>query len=171
MLIDEHAQALAHCIRTRLSHSVCDEFVNEGSKILVNPCNELCHAESIPNWDASVQRSSSRTRLAQSRLVCFGPLPNNGVIKNAKRYVIWNLPDFDFLADDAVAPETVNPSLWRDAQIMYRNAGLFKVTDGIYQVCGMDISNITFIEGDTGVTVMDVLLSEKVAKAALSSLV
>ena len=97
----------------------------------------------------------------------IAPLPNNGVIKNAKGDVIWNLPDFDFLAGDAVAPDTVNPSLWRDAQIMYRNAGLFKVTDGIYQVCGMDISNVTFIEGDNGVTVMDPLMSEEVAKAAL----
>jgi alkyl sulfatase BDS1-like metallo-beta-lactamase superfamily hydrolase len=50
---------------------------------------------------------------------------------------------------------------------MYRNAGLFKVVDGIYQVCGLDISNVTFIEGDTGVTVMDPLVSEEVAKAAL----
>jgi alkyl sulfatase BDS1-like metallo-beta-lactamase superfamily hydrolase len=98
----------------------------------------------------------------------IAPLPNNGVIKNAKGDVIWNLPDFDFLAGNAVAPETVNPSLWRDAQIMYVNAGLFKVTDGIYQVCGMDISNITFIEGDNGVTVMDCLMSEEVAAAALA---
>ncbi len=97
----------------------------------------------------------------------IAPLPNNGVVKNAKGDVIWNLPDFDFLAGDAVAPDTVNPSLWRDAQIMYRNAGLFKVTDGIYQVCGMDISNVTFIESDTGVIVMDPLMSEEVAKAAL----
>ncbi len=97
----------------------------------------------------------------------IAPLPNNGVIKNAKGDVIWNLPDFDFLAGDATAPDTVNPSLWRDAQIMYRNAGLFKVTDGIYQVCGSDISNVTFIEGDKGVTVMDPLMSEEVAKVAL----
>ncbi len=95
------------------------------------------------------------------------PLPNNGAIKNAKGDVIWNLSDFDFLAGEAVAPATVNPSLWRDAQIMYRNEGLFKVTDGICQVCGMDISNVTFIEGDEGVTVMDPLMSEEVAKAAL----
>ena len=97
----------------------------------------------------------------------IAPLPNDGVIKNTKGSVIWNLPDFDFLEGDATAPDTVNPSLWRDAQIMYRNAGLFKVTDGIYQVCGMDISNITFIEGDSGVIVMDTLMSEEVAKAAL----
>jgi alkyl sulfatase BDS1-like metallo-beta-lactamase superfamily hydrolase len=97
----------------------------------------------------------------------IAPLPDNGVIKNAKGAVIWNLPDFDFLAGDTPAPATVNPSLWRQAQIMQRNAGLFKVTDGIYQVRGMDISNITFIESDTGVIIMDALMSEEVAKAAL----
>jgi alkyl sulfatase BDS1-like metallo-beta-lactamase superfamily hydrolase len=97
----------------------------------------------------------------------IAPLPNKGVVKNADGAVVWNLPGFDFLAGDAAAPDTVNPSLWRDAQIMYRNAGLFKVTDGIYQVCGSDISNVTFIEGDSGVIVMDPLMSEEVAKAAL----
>ena len=97
----------------------------------------------------------------------IAPLPSKGVIKNADGDVIWNLPDFDFLAGDASAPDTVNPSLWRDAQLMYRNAGLFKVTDSIYQVCGSDISNVTFVEGDSGVIVIDPLMSEEVAKAAL----
>lgn len=97
----------------------------------------------------------------------IAPLPNNGLIKNAKGAVVWNLPDFDFLAGATPAPDTVNPSLWRQAQIMYRNTGLFKVADRIYQVCGLDISNVTFIESDTGVIVMDPLLSEDVAKAAL----
>ncbi len=95
------------------------------------------------------------------------PLPNDGVVKNDKGSVIWSLPDFDFLAGDSPAPETVNPSLWRQAQIMQRSTGLFKVTDGIYQVRGMDISNITFIESDTGVIIMDPLMSEEVAKVAL----
>jgi alkyl sulfatase BDS1-like metallo-beta-lactamase superfamily hydrolase len=97
----------------------------------------------------------------------IAPLASNGVVKNAKGDVVWNLPGFDFLAGDVAAPSTANPSLWRQAQIMQRNAGLFKVTDGIYQVRGIDISNITFIEGDTGVIVMDVLVSEEVAAAAL----
>ena len=132
----------------------------------------------------SSKPASAATRLANERFLSrldfsdhqsfedvakgfIAPLPNKGVIKNADGDIIWNLPDFDFLAGNASAPDTVNPSLWRDAQIMYRNAGLFKVTDAIYQVCGSDISNVTFVEGDTGVIVIDPLMSEEVAKAAL----
>ena len=61
---------------------------------------------------------------------------------------VWNMKPYDFLKQNE-APDSVNPSLWRQAQL---NAihGLFKVTDRVYQVRGFDISNITFIEGDTG---------------------
>jgi hypothetical protein len=97
----------------------------------------------------------------------IAPLPDKGVIKNAKGKDAWDLPKFDFLAGDKAAPDTVNPSLWRQAQIMQRNAGLFKVTDGIYQVRGSDISNLTVIEGDTGLIIMDTLLSKPTAEASL----
>ena len=63
------------------------------------------------------------------------------------------------------APETVNPSLWRQSQIN-GISGLFKVTDRMYQVRGQDISNITFIEGDTGIIVIDPLVTPHAAKAS-----
>jgi alkyl sulfatase BDS1-like metallo-beta-lactamase superfamily hydrolase len=97
----------------------------------------------------------------------IAPLENNGVVKNAKGDAIWDLTKFDFLSGDKPAPDTVNPSLWRQAQIMEHYTGLFKVTDHIYQVRGLDISNITFIEAPEGVIVMDPLVSAEVAKAGL----
>jgi alkyl sulfatase BDS1-like metallo-beta-lactamase superfamily hydrolase len=97
----------------------------------------------------------------------IAPLPNGGLVKNTEGRVVWDLPQFDFLKGDKAAPDTVNPSLWRQAQLMYRNAGLFKVTDGIYQVRGLDLSNISFIEGNDGLIVMDPLISNECAKAAL----
>ena len=97
----------------------------------------------------------------------IAPLENNGVVKNAKGDIVWDLPKFDFLAGEKPAPDTVNPSLWRQAQIMQHYTGLFKVTDQIYQVRGLDISNITFIEAPKGVIVMDPLVSAEVAKAGL----
>lgn len=97
----------------------------------------------------------------------IAPLENNGVVKNAQGDIVWDLPKFDFLAGDKPAPDTVNPSLWRQAQIMQHYTGLFKVTDHIYQVRGLDISNITFIEAPKGVIVMDPLVSAEVAKAGL----
>jgi alkyl sulfatase BDS1-like metallo-beta-lactamase superfamily hydrolase len=78
----------------------------------------------------------------------------------------WNLAAYSFIAPDAPAPDTVNPSLWRQAQL-HMNSGLFKVTDRVYQVRGLDIANVTFIEGDTGWIVVDPLGSIEVAKAAL----
>jgi alkyl sulfatase BDS1-like metallo-beta-lactamase superfamily hydrolase len=97
----------------------------------------------------------------------IAPLENNGVVKNEKGDVIYDLSKFDFLKGDKPAPDTVNPSLWRQAQIMQHYTGLFKVTEGIYQVRGLDISNITFIEAPDGVIVMDPLVSAETAKAGL----
>jgi alkyl sulfatase BDS1-like metallo-beta-lactamase superfamily hydrolase len=97
----------------------------------------------------------------------IAPLENKGLVKNAKGDVVWDLPKFDFLSGDRPAPDTVNPSLWRQAQIMQHYTGLFEVTEGIYQVRGLDLSNITFIEAPDGVIVMDPLISAETAKAAL----
>jgi alkyl sulfatase BDS1-like metallo-beta-lactamase superfamily hydrolase len=110
---------------------------------------------------------SNKQAFEDSKRGFIAPLENNGVVKNAKGDIVWDLPKFDFLAGDKPAPDTVNPSLWRQAQIMEHYTGLFKVTDGIYQVRGLDISNITFMEAPEGVIVMDPLVSAEVAKAGL----
>lgn len=96
----------------------------------------------------------------------IAPLPDGGVIKNEKGEPIYDLSKFAFIKEGQPAPETVNPSLWRQSQkIMV--GGLFQVTDRIYQVRAADLSNITFIEGDKGIIIMDPLVSEETAKAAL----
>ena len=86
-------------------------------------------------------------------------------IKNDQGRVVWSLRDYAFLADEQ-APPTVNPSLWRQARLNMAN-GLFHVTDRIYQIRGFDISNMTLIEGDRGVIVIDPLISTEVARAGL----
>jgi alkyl sulfatase BDS1-like metallo-beta-lactamase superfamily hydrolase len=96
----------------------------------------------------------------------IAPLENNGVVKNAEGRTVFDLSRYDFLAGDKPAPDTVNPSLWRQTQIMQHYTGLFEVTKGIYQVRGLDISNITFIEAPKGVIIMDPLSSAETAKAA-----
>lgn len=88
-------------------------------------------------------------------------------IKNEQGDVVWDLEEYKkFITLEAKAPDSVNPSLWRNAQLNVIN-GLFKVTDGIYQVRGYDLSNITFVEGKTGWIVFDPLISQETAKAAL----
>ncbi|MBC3477223.1 alkyl sulfatase dimerization domain-containing protein [Pseudomonas sp. Rh2] len=78
---------------------------------------------------------------------------------------VWDLQRYAFLNGEA--PATVNPSLWRIAQLN-TIAGLFKVTEGIYQVRGLDLANMTLIEGEHGLIVMDPLLSVETAKAGLA---
>ena len=78
------------------------------------------------------------------------------------------IPNYDPTAYDflnAEAPDSVNPSLWRQSQLLSKH-GLFKVTDGIYQVRSFDLSNITFIEGDTGWIVVDPLITKETAARA-----
>lgn len=88
----------------------------------------------------------------------------NPKILAADGRVVWDLSAFDRLK--GVAPQTVNPSLWRHARLMARN-GLFQVTDRIWQVRGFDLANITFVKGDTGWIVIDTLGSVETARAAL----
>jgi alkyl sulfatase BDS1-like metallo-beta-lactamase superfamily hydrolase len=86
-------------------------------------------------------------------------------IKNDEGRVVWSLRDYAFLRKE-VAPPTVNPSLWRQAQLNM-NHGLFQVTDRIYQIRGFDLSNMTIIEGANGIIVIDPLISTEVARAGL----
>jgi alkyl sulfatase BDS1-like metallo-beta-lactamase superfamily hydrolase len=96
----------------------------------------------------------------------IAPLPNGGILKSSSGALVWDLNKYSFIKADAQPPDTVNPSLWRQAQLL-TVAGLFKLADKIYQVRGQDLSNITFIEGDKGVTIVDTLLTQEAAKGAL----
>jgi len=87
------------------------------------------------------------------------------VVKAADGRVVWDNSSYAFL--DGSAPHTVNASLWRQSQLVAMD-GLFEVVPGIYQVRGMDLSNISFIEGDTGVLAIDPLISTETAAAALA---
>lgn len=78
---------------------------------------------------------------------------------------VWDFDRFRFVEGDA--PPTVNPSLWRHAKLN-NQAGLFKVMDGIYQLRGFDLANITLIEGRTGWIVVDTLTSQETAAAAMA---
>jgi len=86
------------------------------------------------------------------------------LIKRDDGQPAWNLAAYDFLKGQP--PATVNPSLWRQAQLLSKH-GLFQVSDRVYQVRGFDISNITFVRGDTGWIVIDPLTMKETAKAAL----
>lgn len=86
-------------------------------------------------------------------------------VKDAAGRIIWSMADYDFIQGDA--PDTVNPSLWRQAKLNNLH-GLYKVADGIYQLRGYDLSNMTLIEGETGWIVVDPLTTKETAEAALA---
>ncbi|MES2490738.1 MAG: alkyl sulfatase dimerization domain-containing protein [Pseudomonadota bacterium] len=88
----------------------------------------------------------------------------SGRILDAEGKVLVDFSGFDFI--QGAAPATVNPSLWRHA-LQNKQAGLFKVMDGIYQLRGFDISNMTLIEGKTGWIVVDPLTAREVSTVAI----
>ncbi|HGM5551595.1 TPA: alkyl/aryl-sulfatase [Pseudomonas putida] len=91
--------------------------------------------------------------------------PFKGQVKDAAGKVIWDVQAYDFLDKDQ-APESVNPSLWRLAQLS-AHAGLFEVSPRLYQVRGLDLANMTIIEGDDGLIIIDPLTMAETARAAL----
>jgi alkyl sulfatase BDS1-like metallo-beta-lactamase superfamily hydrolase len=80
--------------------------------------------------------------------------------------VTWDPNKFAFVGDEQPCPPTVNPSLWRQSRLCAKG-GLFKVVDRMYQVRNHDISNLTIVEGDTGLILFDPLISTECSKAAL----
>ncbi|GAA6151130.1 alkyl/aryl-sulfatase [Pseudoteredinibacter isoporae] len=86
-------------------------------------------------------------------------------IKDESGRVIWNMQDYAFIQGEA--PDTVNPSLWRQAKLNNLH-GLYEVTEGIYQLRGYDLSNMTLIEGESGWIVVDPLTTKETAEAALA---
>jgi alkyl sulfatase BDS1-like metallo-beta-lactamase superfamily hydrolase len=126
----------------------------------VTPATDATHAanaavlDDLPFGDRTELEQVSRGRLA--------PLP--AVVTTAGGQPVWDSHRFDFVEGDA--PPTVNPSLWRQ-EVLNGVSGLFEVVDGIYQVRGLDLSNISFVRGRTGWIVLDPLITAEVAAAAL----
>lgn len=128
-----------------------------------------------PSGDASATTVQANAQFAQTL-----PLDEAQGFEDAKRGLIARpegkilaadgsvLIDFDaFKFVDGAAPPTVNPSLWRHAKLNAQ-IGLFKVVDGVYQLRGFDMGNITLIEGKTGWIVVDALTCRETASAAMA---
>src|SRR6476660_1938279 len=86
------------------------------------------------------------------------------IVKAADGRVVWDNDVYAFLAGDS--PATVHPSLWRQSQLCVK-PGMYEVVEGIYQVRGLDLSEIGCSEGDSGVIVIGPLRSTEAAAAAL----
>lgn len=122
-----------------------------------SPVIESAHREqALPFQDDTDFRDADRGFIA-----ALSPC----VIRAADGRVVWDNDAYAFL--DGPAPTSVHPSLWRQSTLAAKQ-GLYEVVPGIYQVRGLDISNVTFVETDTGIIVIDPLISTEVAAAALA---
>ncbi|MFK0089642.1 alkyl/aryl-sulfatase [Pseudomonas sp. NPDC090755] len=132
-----------------------------GAESLSQPASSITQAknaavlDTLPFSDRTDYESVTRGQVA----------PFHGQVKNAGGKVIWNTDAYRFLDADKPA-STVNPSLWRLSQLN-NHAGLFEVAPGLYQLRGMDAANMTIIEGDDGLFVIDPLSTQETARAAL----
>ena len=108
---------------------------------------------------------SDNTDFTNAHKGFIAPLPPE-VIKGEAGNVIWNPGQYAFIKEGEKAPDTVNPSLWRQSQLI-NISGLFEVTEGVYQIRNLDLSNITIIEGKNGITVVDPLVSAETAKVGM----
>ena len=91
------------------------------------------------------------------------------ITKDSNGNVVWDMPSYSFINSkgaNGASPDSVNPSLWRQATLNNIH-GLFKVTEGIYQLRGYDLANMTIIEGDTGWIIVDPLTAKETADKAL----
>ncbi|GMG88071.1 alkyl/aryl-sulfatase [Biformimicrobium ophioploci] len=90
--------------------------------------------------------------------------PPSLIVESSDGRRIWSQDDYRFIRGES--PDTVNPSLWRQAALNNIH-GLFEVAPGIYQLRGFDLANMTLIQGETGWIVVDPLTSTETARAAL----
>ncbi|MGK5543527.1 alkyl/aryl-sulfatase [Streptomyces sp. URMC 127] len=118
--------------------------------------------ETIPSSSEDFE-NATRGQIAVPPLP-FIPARTNGDAR------VWDFYGYDFLREGETPPAEVNASLWRQGQLTAL-AGLFQVTSGprgaIYQVRGYDLSNMTIIEGETGIIVLDPLACYETAQHAL----
>src|SRR3954463_11719226 len=137
-----------------MTHSVTSEAPKEASSAVV--AQQAAMLRALPFSDTADFDDAARG---------FMGTVENARITNAQGRVVWSLEPYGFLTDEK-APATVNPSLWRQSRLNM-NHGLFEVVPGVYQVRGLDIANMTLIEGDAGVIVVDTLTSIEGARAAM----
>ncbi len=146
---------LAACDRTARSTVDADAFGSSPATETTATLNRQV-LKSLPFTDKQDFDEARRGLIAQ---------PDALEVAGPKNTVIWEPAAYDFITGDA--PASVNPSLWRQAQLNNIH-GLFKVTEGIYQIRGFDLANLTLIDGKHGWIIVDPLTNNQTAAAAIN---
>ncbi|MYR08137.1 MBL fold metallo-hydrolase [Gordonia sp. SID5947] len=130
------------------------------------PKPPTAHTQAINRDAAGLYAMDDRRDFDESARGLIAELPGNVLADSDGTSVVFDPRDFDFIQDDAEAPESVNPSLWRQSQQVKRG-GLFEVADGVYQVRSNDIANLTIIEGDDGLIAIDCMAGVESARQGM----
>lgn len=124
------------------------------------------------HWTQQINQSfvnqlsfNNKQDFADAKNGWIGSIPHLQITNDEGR-IIWSLKNYAFLLASPQAPATVNPSLWRQSTLNMNN-GLYHVKDNIYQVRGYDLSNMDIIESRQGLIIIDPLLTQQTARAAL----
>lgn len=151
--------------------------VNRGKAETQSSAAEALHltadAKPATAWTAEVNSAFfammdfGSSQEAQSAARGLIDAPETLELTDAAGKVIWSQKAYSFLADYEKSPDTVNPGLWENTKNNHAY-GLFEVVEGIYQVRGYDMANLTLIAGDTGWIVFDPLMSVECAQAAMA---
>lgn len=148
--------------------------------LFVVGCQNKNEQSSRITTDKNLKEASSFTKKTNDELLNYLPFSDKtdyenarkgfiatieaGEIKDADGNILYSMKQYDFIKGDA--PATTNPSLWRQSELNSIN-GLFEVTEGIYQIRGFDLANMSLIKGEKGWIIVDPLLSPETAKAGL----
>ncbi len=136
--------------------------IEEDTKSLNKPATKFTAEKNREMYDILDFKDTQESDFATKGLI---DAPEELEIKDEQGRVVWSQKAYDFLDEYDEAPDSANPSLWQNTKNNHAY-GLFEVTDGIYQVRGYDMANITFIEGDTGWIIFDTSMGQQVAQAA-----
>ncbi|WP_327149821.1 alkyl/aryl-sulfatase [Nocardia sp. NBC_01329] len=114
---------------------------------------------------AALYDLANRQDFGDVRRGLIAELPGNVVDDGGS--IVFDAHALDWIGEDDPAPESVNPSLWRQSQLIALG-GLYQVTDSVYQVRGNDIANLTVVEGDGGLIVIDCMAGVESARQGMS---
>lgn len=124
------------------------------------PATAAANRDAVARYDMA-----DRQDFADADRGFIAPFP--GPVVGAGGHVIFDPSRLDFITDDAPAPDSVNPSLWRQSQVI-RRGGLYKVVDRLYQVRNNDIGDLTIVEGDDGLVIIDCTSSTESAAQGMA---
>ena len=114
---------------------------------------------------AELLERDDRQDFADASRGLVAPLPDGGSILDDQGGQVWDVGQYQWV-NEGDCPDSVHPSLRRQTQLLTLH-GLFEVCEGIYQVRSADLANMTIIEGDSGVVLVDPLTAPPTARAAL----